>query len=208
MWLFNHCEDMRSHHVHLWNSPQYHMALFDVQNVHIHSSSIIVDIVKQRSLLKSGGFLDNTLGTPTFPLNTDGIDIQGQNVLVENVYIENFDDTVVPKPSHQNQAFFTDCTQNITVRNCQVKYGVGMSIGSVPPRAEHNCVRNVLFDTIDFDLALKVVYVKSNPGTEGTGIIENITYRNLRATRTLWMPIWIGPQQQRQRKFSSDAATS
>lgn len=40
------------------------------------------------------------LSWPTFPLNTDGIDIGGSNVLVENIKIKNYDDSVVTKPSH------------------------------------------------------------------------------------------------------------
>jgi hypothetical protein len=43
-----------------------------------------------------------------------------------------------------------------------------------------------------------VIYIKSNPGTEGTGLVEDITYRNITASKTLWMPLWIGPQQQHQ----------
>ena len=51
---------------------------------------------------------------PTFPLNTDGIDLWGQDILVENVYIENFDDTVVAKESNAH-SFFPNCTNNVVV---------------------------------------------------------------------------------------------
>ncbi|RYY72377.1 hypothetical protein EON63_20950 [archaeon] len=42
------------------------------------------------------------------------------------------------------------------------------------------------------------IYIKSNPGTNGTGIIEHIIYRNIYMDTPLWWPIWIGPQQQNQ----------
>jgi polygalacturonase len=37
-------------------------------------------------------------GFPLFPLNTDGFDPAGKNVLIENVNITNFDDAVAVKP--------------------------------------------------------------------------------------------------------------
>lgn len=43
--------------------------------------------------------------------------------------------------------------------------------------------------------ALKGIYVKTNPGDEGTGLIENIYYSNFTMIRPLWWAIYIGPQQ-------------
>lgn len=37
------------------------------------------------------------------------------------------------KPSHQGNKL-TQCSQNIVVRNTVVAFGVGMTIGSVPPK--------------------------------------------------------------------------
>lgn len=37
---------------------------------------------------------------PMFPLNTDGIDPHGTNILIERVNITNFDDAVAIKPCH------------------------------------------------------------------------------------------------------------
>ncbi len=137
------------------------------------------------------------LGVPTFPLNTDGIDPRGKNVLIENVNITNFDDAVAVKPCSKGDPF-TDCSQNMTIRNSVVAYGVGMTIGSVPPNNGVNCVKNILFENITFEHPIKALYIKSNPGDSGTGIIDSITYRNIRGRFPLWYPIWIGPQQQKQ----------
>lgn len=67
---------------------------------------------------------------PWFPFNTDGIDIGGQNVLIERLNITNFDDAVAVKAS-VNTLEEASCTQNITVRDCNMWYSVGMSVGSV-----------------------------------------------------------------------------
>ena len=103
------------------------------------------------------------------PLNTDGIDPYGSNVLIENVNITNYDDAVAVKPSHNTDKVAKDgCSQDILVRNANVMFGVGMTIGSVPPRDSHACVRRVTFRDIDFQYPLKAIYVKTNPG-RGSG---------------------------------------
>lgn len=134
---------------------------------------------------------------PTFPLNTDGIDFFGKNATFRRLKITNFDDTVVPKPLHKG-SWGTDCTQDILVEDCEVTYGVGMTIGSVPPNVNHACVKNVIFRNIRFHKPLKGIYVKPNPGNNGDGIIQNITYENINMTTPIWWGIYIGPQQQEQ----------
>ena len=111
--------------------------------------------------------LFNGIPLPTFPLNTDGIDFHGRNGTFRRLKITNFDDTVVPKPGHRGDKF-SNCTEDIWVEDCDVKYGVGMTIGSVPPRNTHACVNNVTFKNIRFEDPIKAIYVKTNPGT-GSG---------------------------------------
>ena len=64
------------------------------------------------------------------PLNTDGIDPSATNILIQNVTINNYDDTVAVKPGKMNSE--EGCTENVTVNNAVVVHSVGMSIGSVP----------------------------------------------------------------------------
>lgn len=116
---------------------------------------------------------------------------------IRNVTIENYDDAVAVKPGHKNYKL-SKCAQNILVEDCHVKFSVGMSIGSVPPRSEYNCVRDVLFRNIKMDLPFKAIYVKTNPGESGGGIISNVTYLNFVITKPIWWGIYIGPQQQKQ----------
>lgn len=107
---------------------------------------------------------------PLFPLNTDGIDPSGARMHIYNLTVQNFDDVVVPKPSHQGY-MGGNCTQDMLIENARVVLGVGMTIGSVPPDVGCNCIRNITFRNVHVTKALKGIYVKSNPGDEGTGLV-------------------------------------
>jgi len=112
--------------------------------------------------------------------------------------IENYDDAVAVKPTSRNANGYASCSEDMVIRNSQTKFSVGMTIGSVPPHDNFNCVNNITFDNIEMRHPIKGIYVKTNPGNSGTGIISNITYSNMKIRDSLWYPIWIGPQQQRQ----------
>ena len=82
----------------------------------------------------------------------------------------------------------------MTVENMNVILGVGMSIGSVPPNVDVNCIRDISFTNIDFKAPIKGVYVKTNSGNpNGSGIINNITYTNLTMNHAIWYSVYIGP---------------
>jgi len=137
--------------------------------------------------------------TPPFPmiyaLNTDGIDFTGQHVYVRNCSITNFDDTVCPKPQAP------PCTRDVLAEDISVTYGVGISMGSVPPDVGGNCIDGVYIRRAVFHDALKTIYVKPNPekfGQNASGLIANITYEDIASHDPIWWPIWIGPQQQQQ----------
>ena len=59
-------------------------------------------------------------------------------------------------------------------------------------------MRNVTFRNIELTHPIKAIYVKTNPGEVGSGIIENVLYENITYHNALWWGIYIGPQQQRQ----------
>jgi polygalacturonase len=134
-------------------------------------------------------------GIPIFPLNTDGIDVSGYDMLIENIKITNFDDAIVIKPSSQT-SYWDSCSHNIHVRNINVTYSVGMSIGSISPSMDIECISDVIFENVNMLYPFKAVYVKTNPGNDGTGIVNNITYKDFVIDGSLWYPIWIGPQQE------------
>jgi hypothetical protein len=190
------CQDVEIDGITARNSPQFHFDLRDMLNLHVHDMQVRVDVIAQRELLRSFGKLAAG-DIPVFPLNTDGIDPSGRNVLIERVSIENFDDAVAVKPMNGGGRF-SSCSSNMTIRDSTVSWGVGMTIGSVPPHLLTNCVKGILFQNITFNHPIKAVYVKTNPGDKGDGIISDIVYDTLTGDLPLWYPIWIGPQQQQQ----------
>ena len=188
----------------LRNSPRFHMYIGDSLNVYIYNITVHVDVTEQGELLDSFGLM--TTGEeaegfpkwiPTFPLNTDGIDVSGRNITVKHCRIENFDDSVCLKPSNQND-LYTNCTEDVLFEDIDITLGVGASTGSVPPNPAVNCIRNCTFRDIRFHSPIKAIYIKPNPGTDGTGIIDHITYENIVATDALWWSIWVSTQQQHQ----------
>ena len=93
------------------NSPRFHIWLEDVDNVWVHDFEIWVDVegqVELNRLLPFGGLnssfdsLHKNMTLPMFPLNTDGVDPHGSNILIERLNITNFDDAVAVKGSHKN----------------------------------------------------------------------------------------------------------
>ena len=135
---------------------------------------------------------------PTFPLNTDGIDPTATDVLIENVTITNFDDAVAVKPGQKDNKI-SKCAENMLVRNLTVNYGIGLTIGSVPPSDNYHCVRNITFSNIVFNHPIKAIYVKTNPGGTTSmlpgsgGEITNIVYENIEIHFPIWWNIYIGP---------------
>ena len=79
-------------------------------------------------------------------LNTDGIDPRGVDFHIHDVTISNDDDSIAVKPQGR-QSLSGDCTRNLLIENA-VLTGFGASIGSVPPHADVNCVRNVTFRNV------------------------------------------------------------
>jgi hypothetical protein len=76
--------------------------LTDIDNFLIQNLEIYVDIYEQTKMSKLFGHFDVSLGFPTFPLNTDGIDPSGSNIVIRNVKITCYDDAVAVKPAHRN----------------------------------------------------------------------------------------------------------
>lgn len=130
-------------------------------------------------------------------MNTDGIDPSGSNILIRNIKITSYDDSIAVKPANGGNVI-AKCAENITAHNLTTWMGLGMTIGSVPPNANFACIRNVTFKDIMLYTPIKSVYVKTNPGHVGYGIIENILYEDMTIIEPIWWNIYIGPQQQYQ----------
>ena len=105
------------------NSPKQNLNVKDVDTVHMHDFEIYVDHKGVLELGKlffdsdSNGFNGMTL--PMFPLNTDGIDIAGKNILIERLNVTNFDDVIAVKASTSSGDYAT-CTENVIVRDMNI----------------------------------------------------------------------------------------
>jgi hypothetical protein len=73
----------------------------------IYNLDIKVNTTAQLNLYKSFMIPDSI---SMFPFNTDGIDPSGGSMHIYNLTVQNFDDVVVPKPSHDD-----DCTRDMLV---------------------------------------------------------------------------------------------
>lgn len=182
----------------LKNSPNYHIKADDVHNLEVRHFEIYVDVWRQKEMLNEAGFLDPQHGIPTFPLNTDGIDPAGSEIHIHHGKITNFDDAVVFKPCHADNTYCKNGCSSGSVHDMEIVFSVGLSIGSVPPNNNPACVKNVTFRDTSLMDPLKGIYIKSNPGNSGTGLIQDILYENIFMQRALWWPLWIGPQQMSQ----------
>ena len=143
-----------------------------------------------------GGQAPTRVGTSTRGSNTDGIDPNGAGFYVHDCEINNDDDSIAVKPADGSTK--TGCSKDMLFENL-VLTGFGASIGSVPPHASVNCVRNITFRNISMPGTGKGIYIKSNPSCDRKGsssLIEGITYENVTIDQPYWWPIWIGPQQQ------------
>ena len=192
------CTNVLIESITVYNSPQFHFNLRNMTNLIVRDIYIWVNVTSQEDLLQSKGkqsLKSSPWKIPMFPLNTDGIDPSGRNILIQNITVENYDDVVAVKPGR----LLTDgCTQNVTVENARVFRGVGMSIGSVPPNSDINCIKDVWFRNVEFTNPIKAIYVKTNSGKDGFGIIDNINYHNMTIRSPILWPVYIGPQQQKE----------
>mmetsp|Transcript_14425 Transcript_14425/g.21672 ORF Transcript_14425/g.21672 Transcript_14425/m.21672 type:complete len:465 (-) Transcript_14425:119-1513(-) len=183
---FYHSTDIIIKDAFFLNSPRFSIYFKDCADIVVHDITIFID-----SSVDRGHGRDSV----TYPLNTDGIDIAATNVTIYNCNITNYDDAIVPKPCHSNWKYCI-CASDIIAYNNNITYSTGLTIGSVPPNVHGNCIRNVTFRDTTMYRPLKAIYIKTNPGEEGSGMIENILYENIVIREALWWTIYIGPQQQ------------
>ena len=187
----------------LLNAPHSHINLKHITTGYINNITIWVDWKKQKHIFRR--IFGAKPSFRMFPFNTDGIDVSGENITIENITVENADDVVAIKP--MNRAQVPSCTRNIFVYNVITFIGVGMSVGSVPPHKDSNCVSDIIFENITMKNPIKSVYIKSNSGSDDpnqSGLIRNILYKNIIIEDPILWPIYIGPQQQKEPDGSGD----
>ncbi|KAG8799632.1 hypothetical protein FRC17_007077 [Serendipita sp. 399] len=107
--------------------------------------------------------------TPSFPFNTDGFNLAGQNIHLDGYYGHNGDDCV----SVVNGA------NGIVAKNGYCGFSShGLSIGSLGRNGAVHRVSNVLFENWTMEGAVYGARFKSWTG--GRGLAENVTWRDIR----------------------------
>lgn len=101
-----HSKNLIIDQITMKNGPRFHIFLDDVFNVLVQNIIVHVDITDDKDVLR---------WIPTFPLNTDGIDVSGKDILFRNLTIQNFDDAVAVKPTRNNNAIYSECTENLLI---------------------------------------------------------------------------------------------
>jgi len=124
--------------------------------------------------------IDTFSTTGSFPFNTDGFDIQGNNIRVLNSVIFNGDDAIAIQAG----------THNVLIQGGTIGYqSHGLSIGSLgkDPSSFAN-VTDIIFDDITVINAVYGARMKSWIG--GVGLAKNITWSNVR-TYNVTFPIFV-----------------
>ncbi|KAE8140145.1 pectin lyase fold/virulence factor [Aspergillus pseudotamarii] len=102
--------------------------------------------------------------------NTDGFDLGGTGIRMENIKVENGDDCI----AIQNGA------EDITVNNIQCTGSHGLSIGSIGKTAgEVDTVKNIHFKNAKMTKCSKAAGIKIYSGGYGTAEVSNVTWENV-----------------------------
>ena len=109
--------------------------------------------------------------------NTDGIDLRGKNVLIENCYISDGDDLI--------QLGGSQAVAGVTIQNCTFGTGHGLSIGGYTQGG----VQNLLVDQCTFNGTQYGIRWKSGRDRGGTN--SNLTYSNITMTGILAYPFYL-----------------
>jgi polygalacturonase len=143
------CARVHLQGVTLRNSPLFHF-------VPHHCHDVVVE--------------DVTIFSPAVAPNTDGIDpANSRDVLIRRCTIDTGDDDVALKGG----GLANEPTENVTVTECKILHGHGVSIGSETEAG----VRNFLVEKCSFENTGTALRIKS--GRTRGGLVENVTYRDI-----------------------------
>ena len=153
--VLQRCKNVRMEGITLQNSPKFHFVPTESENVIISNVTILA---------------------PERSANTDAIDPSGcKNVLITHCRIDVGDDNVAIKAGKKVAGREFAC-EDITITDCTMLHGHGISIGSETAGGVHNVtVRNCTFENTDNGLRIKSQRGKG-------GLVENIRYSDITMT--------------------------
>jgi polygalacturonase len=150
------CTHVRLENITLQNSPKFHFVPADCDDVTISNVAILA---------------------PEHAANTDAIDPSGHHMLITHCKLDVGDDNVAIKAGHKVPGHFQ--SEDITITDCTVLHGHGISIGSETAGGVRNVqVRNCTFENTDNGLRIKSDIRRG-------GEVENISYENITMTNVV-----------------------
>jgi len=125
-----------------------------------------------------------TMTAPDDSPNTDAINLSiVENVVITGSSISTGDDNIVLLGSGPNDPA-NPVVKNVTIRDCKLGFGHGLSIGSYTSGG----VQNVLAENISFDGTTSGIRMKA--WRDRGGLVKNITYKNV-TMKNVRFPIFI-----------------
>jgi polygalacturonase len=116
--------------------------------------------------------------------NTDALNISGaRNMLIERCHISTGDDNIVLLCGPAKKKGVAE-VENVTIRDCTLGFGHGLSIGSYTSGG----VRNVIAENITFEGTTSGIRMKA--WRDRGGVVEGIHYRNI-VMKNVRYPVWI-----------------
>ncbi|MBN2182658.1 MAG: glycoside hydrolase family 28 protein [Sedimentisphaerales bacterium] len=163
MIILTRCKNVKISGVTIRNSPKFHLVPTDCEDVVIESVTFMA---------------------PEEAPNTDAIDpSRCRNVLITKCHIDVGDDNVAIKSGRKVDGREFAC-ENITVSDCVIRHGHGISIGSETVGGVHGLtVQRCTFEDTD-----NGIRIKSYRGRGG--LVENITYSDI-TMKNVTVPISI-----------------
>ena len=158
------CTTLEVTGVSVENAGNEHLVVETSTNVTINN----VTIADPRTLAANGG---NYLG------NTDGIDYNGSNFLIENCNINDGDDDIVAKSG-------SSACSNITITGCTIGAGHGISIGGGTSKG----LSGMTVTNCTFNGTVNGLRIKANDGNNSNGgggattPLQNVSYSGITMT--------------------------
>ncbi|MEO5914495.1 MAG: glycosyl hydrolase family 28 protein [Luteolibacter sp.] len=160
---FNQCERLEVRGITTLNPPNTHYSIKQCGDVTIK---------------------DITATAPNDSPNTDALNLSGvRNVLITGCNISTGDDNIVLLCSAAKEPGVPE-VENVTIRDCKLGFGHGLSIGSYTSGG----VRNVTAENISFDGTTSGIRMKA--WRDRGGVVEGIHYRNI-TMRGVRYPVFI-----------------